>query len=50
MPVGLKDVSDYPNLIGALLERGYSEEDIQKIWSGNVLRVWSAVERIADES
>jgi membrane dipeptidase len=44
LPEGLKDVSGYPNLIRALLERGYSEADIEKIASGNVLRVWQAVE------
>lgn len=47
LPVGLKDVSDYPNLIKGLLERGYSREDIQKVLSGNILRVWSAVEDYA---
>lgn len=44
LPEGLKDVSQYPNLIRVLLERGYSEPDIEKICSGNVLRVWQAVE------
>jgi membrane dipeptidase len=44
LPTGLKDVSNYPNLIRVLLERGYSEPDIEKICSGNVLRVWQAVE------
>lgn len=44
LPTGLKSVADYPNLIAALLERGYSEADIEKICSGNVLRVWQAVE------
>ena len=43
LPTGLKDVSDYPNLIYTLLKRGYTEEDIEKICSGNVLRVWRAV-------
>ncbi len=47
LPTGLKDVSDYPNLIYTLLKRGYSDEDIQKICSGNVLRVWRAVEAAA---
>lgn len=47
LPTGLKDVSYYPNLIYALLERGYSEEDIRKICGENVLRVWSQVEQIA---
>jgi len=44
MPPGLADVSGYPNLIRVLLERGYSEADIEKICSGNLLRVWRAVE------
>jgi membrane dipeptidase len=44
LPIGLEDVSTYPNLIAELLERGYSEADIEKICSGNVLRVWQAVE------
>jgi membrane dipeptidase len=47
LPVGLKDVSGYPNLIRALLEKGYSEADIRKICGENLLRVWSAVERAA---
>ncbi len=47
LPTGLKDVSMYPNLIAELLKRGYSEEDIKKICSGNVFRVWRAVEAYA---
>lgn len=43
LPEGLKDVSAYPNLIYVLLKRGYTEEDIQKICSGNVFRVWNKV-------
>ena len=43
-PIGLDDVSKYPNLTRALLERGYTAEDIRKIYSGNVLRVMRAVE------
>lgn len=49
LPVGLKDVSDYPNLVDGLLERGYAEEDIAAILGGNALRVWAEVERIAAE-
>ncbi|AHM61910.1 membrane dipeptidase [Flammeovirgaceae bacterium 311] len=49
LPEGLIDVSDYPNLIYELLKRGYSEEDIQKICSDNVFRVWEAVEKIAEK-
>lgn len=47
LPVGLKDVSDYPNLIYVLLQRGYTAEDIQKICSGNILRVWRDVIEVA---
>jgi membrane dipeptidase len=47
LPTGLKDVADYPNLIYTLLKRGYSEGDIEKMCSGNVLRVWKAVETAA---
>lgn len=47
LPVGLKDVSSYPNLIDGLLKRGYSEVDIEKILSGNLLRVWRNVEQYA---
>ena len=49
LPNGLRDVSDYPNLIHALLRRGYSDQDIEKICSGNLLRVWSEVEREAQK-
>ena len=47
LPTGLKDVSQYPNLIKELLKRGYSEEDIAKICYQNVFRVWQAVEDYA---
>jgi membrane dipeptidase len=47
LPVGLIDVSMYPNLIAELLKRGYTEEDIEKICSGNLLRVWKEVEETA---
>jgi membrane dipeptidase len=50
LPEGLKDVSQYPNLIYELLKEGYSDEDIKKICSGNLLRVWSAVEQFANSS
>ncbi len=48
LPVGLKDVSTYPNLIAGLLERGYSEADVAKILGANTMRVWRAAERFAD--
>jgi membrane dipeptidase len=43
LPLGLKDVSTYPNLIAVLLKRGYSADDIAKICYKNVFRVWSKV-------
>lgn len=49
LPVGLKDVSMYPNLIYELLVRGYSEEDIEKICYKNTFRVWNEVIKVANE-
>ena len=40
LPEGLKDVAGYPNLILELLNRGYSQSDIEKICYKNVFRVW----------
>jgi membrane dipeptidase len=40
----LEDVVDLPRITAALLDAGYSESDIAKIWSGNVLRVLAAAE------
>ncbi len=47
LPIGFKDVSDYPNFIDGLLARGYSESDIEKILGGNLMRVWQEVEAYA---
>ncbi|MDX1389744.1 MAG: dipeptidase, partial [Acidobacteriota bacterium] len=47
VPKGLDDVEHFPVLIAALLEEGYSEEEIRKIAGGNLMRVWSEVERVA---
>ncbi|MBO1256411.1 dipeptidase [Alteromonas sp. 5E99-2] len=47
LPIGLKDVSTFPNLVQGLINRGYSEKEIKMILSGNVLRVWKEVERVA---
>jgi microsomal dipeptidase-like Zn-dependent dipeptidase len=38
------------NLTAELVRRGYSEDDIAKIWSGNFLRVWREVEKVAGRS
>jgi len=47
LPETLRDVTSYPNLIAGLLERGYSEEEIKKLLSGNIMRVWQQVEDYA---
>ena len=44
---GCDDVSDMPNITEELVRRGYSEEDIRKIWGGNLMRVFSEVENTA---
>lgn len=49
LPTGLKDVSTYPNLFAELLKRGYTEEDIKKISSGNIFRVWNKVIEVAKD-
>ncbi len=41
---GLDDATDYPKITERLLKEGYSPDDLQKIWSGNVLRLLRAAE------
>ena len=41
---GYIDASESFNVTAGLLRRGYSEAEVQKIWGGNFLRVWKAVE------
>jgi membrane dipeptidase len=48
-PEGLDDVSKFPNLTRALLEKGYSPADIKKIYGENTLRVMRQVEKVAHE-
>jgi membrane dipeptidase len=47
LPIGLEDVSKYPVLIGALLDRGWSEDDCSKLAGRNILRVLRATEDAA---
>lgn len=49
LPEGLKDASTFPNLIQGFLDRGYSEEDIEKILYKNTMRVWAQVEAYAEQ-
>ena len=44
IPTGMEDVSKFPSLTRALLEKGYTAEQIRKIYGGNVLRVMREVE------
>jgi membrane dipeptidase len=48
-PEGMDSAADLPKITQALLDRGYSEGDIRKILGGNVLRVFSEVERVSRE-
>jgi len=43
------DVSQFPNITLELLRRGYTESEIKKIWGGNLLRVFRAVEKSAQK-
>ena len=49
MPIGLEDCSKLPRLTDALLKKGYSEQDVEKILGGNLLRVMEQVERVSRE-
>jgi membrane dipeptidase len=46
---GFNGADESLNITLELVRRGYSEEEIDKIWGGNLLRVWSEVERVAKE-
>jgi membrane dipeptidase len=46
---GWNDAAETANVTAELEKRGYSREDIGKIWSGNLLRVWREVEQKAAE-
>src|SRR5262245_12916722 len=47
MPLGMEAASKLPQITDALLKKGYSEADVQKILGGNILRVMEQVERVA---
>ena len=47
LPDGLEDVAGFPRLIGELLRRGYSDDDVRAIAVGNVLRVMRGAEAAA---
>jgi microsomal dipeptidase-like Zn-dependent dipeptidase len=47
--VGWKDAGETFNITLELVRRGYTEEQIAKIWSGNTLRVWRDVVKTAQD-
>lgn len=49
MPAQLADVTGYPYITQELLNRGYSEGDINKVMGGNLLRALRQAERVAGE-
>ena len=49
-PQGIDSAADLPKITQALLDRGYSADDIRKIMGGNVLRVFREAERVSRES
>jgi membrane dipeptidase len=48
-PQGIDSAADLPKITQALLDRGYSAQDIHKILGGNLLRVFREVERVSRE-
>jgi membrane dipeptidase len=46
---GWDNAAETLNVTIELVRRGYTEDEIAKLWSGNVLRVWQEVERVAEE-
>jgi membrane dipeptidase len=48
-PQGIDSAADLPKITQALVDRGYSADDIHKILGGNLLRVFREVDRISRE-
>jgi membrane dipeptidase len=48
-PEGIDSAADLPKITQALLDRGYSAQDIHKILGGNLLRVFRQVEKVSGE-
>jgi len=46
--IGWSDAAETANVTAELVRRGYDTEEIAKIWSGNLLRVWREVEAVAE--
>ncbi len=48
--VGFEDARDYPKITAHLLAKGHSPADIQKVWSGNVLRLLGLAQAARDKT
>ena len=48
-PQGIDSAADLPKITQALLDRGYSEDEIRRILGGNTLRVFREVERVSHD-
>ncbi|XP_062997030.1 dipeptidase 1 [Elgaria multicarinata webbii] len=49
VPVGLEDVSKYPDLVAELLRRKWTEEEVRGALAENLLRVFQEVEQVRDQ-
>jgi membrane dipeptidase len=47
LPVGLSDVSSYPDLLAEMMRRGWSDADVAKLAGGNILRVLDEADAVA---
>ena len=45
---GVYDVSEFKNITAELLKRGYTHDQIEKIWAGNFMRVFRRVSKEAE--
>uniref|UniRef100_A0A8C0N9E4 Dipeptidase n=1 Tax=Canis lupus familiaris TaxID=9615 RepID=A0A8C0N9E4_CANLF len=50
LPLGLEDVSKYPDLVAELLRRQWTEAEVRGVLANNLLRVFEAVERVSDHT
>ncbi|XP_047702253.1 dipeptidase 1 isoform X2 [Prionailurus viverrinus] len=50
LPVGLEDVSRYPDLVAELLRRRWTETEVRGALANNLLRVFEAVEQVSDHT
>jgi membrane dipeptidase len=50
LPAGMNSAADLPKITQALLDRGYSDQDVRKVLGENLLRVMREVERVSRES